>query len=151
MYAVQQLLVKLSQPHVSFDTECYFSLSIQSHHGFSPALHSKKCERWNCAISYQSRLTVIDQINSPFYPGTITIHCEDIDLVGDIVQALAASLNIENMTSTANFPDFIEKLKEVRCFLTFQSLALLSVSNYRVLNNRIKTSHVVCLSARDWR
>ena len=46
-------------------------------------------------------------------PGTITIHCEDIDLVGDIVQALAASLNIENMTSTANFPDFIEKLKEV--------------------------------------
>lgn len=46
-------------------------------------------------------------------PGTITIHCEDIDLVGDIVQALAASLNIENLTSTANFPDFIEKLKEV--------------------------------------
>ena len=33
---------------------------------------------------------------------------------GDIIQALAASLNLEDLTALANFPLFIEDLKDVR-------------------------------------
>jgi len=45
--------------------------------------------------------------------GTMTIFSDDIDLTGDIIQALAASLNLEDLTAHANFPLFIEELKEV--------------------------------------
>lgn len=45
--------------------------------------------------------------------GQLTIHTDDMDLAGDITQALAAFLNLEDLMSTADFPMEIETLKQI--------------------------------------
>lgn len=45
--------------------------------------------------------------------GQVTIKTDDMDLAGDIINALATFLNIEELTVTADFPHEIETLREV--------------------------------------
>ncbi|KAK3597584.1 hypothetical protein CHS0354_030126 [Potamilus streckersoni] len=45
--------------------------------------------------------------------GQITIRTNDMDLAGDIVQALATFLNQEDLQTNVDFPDEMEKLREV--------------------------------------
>ena len=43
----------------------------------------------------------------------ITIKTDDMDLAGDVVQALATFLNVDDLQSTADFPHEMEKLREI--------------------------------------
>ena len=43
----------------------------------------------------------------------ITLKTDDMDLAGDVVQALAVFLNLDDLQSTADFPHEMEKLREV--------------------------------------
>lgn len=45
--------------------------------------------------------------------GQVHIRTDDMELAGDLVQQLCGFLNIEELASTAEFPDEMEKLKEV--------------------------------------
>lgn len=45
--------------------------------------------------------------------GNVTIKTDDMDLAGDIIQALASFLGIEDLQSTAEFPDQLEELRAV--------------------------------------
>ena len=41
------------------------------------------------------------------------IRTDDMDLAGDIIQELCTFLNIDDLATTAEFPEEMEKLKEV--------------------------------------
>ena len=43
----------------------------------------------------------------------MTIMTDDMDLAGELVSALASFLNIEDLQSTAEFPEHMEQLKDV--------------------------------------
>ena len=43
----------------------------------------------------------------------ITLKTDDMDLAGDVIQALAVFLNLDDLQSTADFPHEMEKLREV--------------------------------------
>ena len=43
----------------------------------------------------------------------LTIMTDDMDLAGDIIQALAQFLNLEDLLTTADFPVEIETLKQI--------------------------------------
>jgi Bardet-Biedl syndrome 2 protein len=43
----------------------------------------------------------------------MTIRTDDMDLAGDVVQALATFLNIEDLQSIAEFPEEMETLRQV--------------------------------------
>ena len=45
--------------------------------------------------------------------GQLTIMTDDMDLAGDIIQALAQFLNLEDLLTTADFPVEIETLKQI--------------------------------------
>ncbi|KAL8584830.1 hypothetical protein ACOMHN_037535 [Nucella lapillus] len=45
--------------------------------------------------------------------GQVAVMTEDMDLAGDIIQALAQFLNVEDLLTTANFPIEIETLKQI--------------------------------------
>ena len=43
----------------------------------------------------------------------VTLHTDDMDLAGDIIQNMCMFLNKEDLQSTADFPQQMEHLKEV--------------------------------------
>lgn len=43
----------------------------------------------------------------------VTINTDDMDLAGDLIQALATFLNIEDLHTTIDFPTEMEKLREI--------------------------------------
>ena len=43
----------------------------------------------------------------------MTLRTDDMDLAGDIIQALCVFLNIEELQVTADFPDEMEILRQV--------------------------------------
>ena len=45
--------------------------------------------------------------------GSIIIRTDDMDLCGDIVQSLAEYLGVENMESTCEFPEALDKIKQL--------------------------------------
>ncbi|XP_041369340.1 Bardet-Biedl syndrome 2 protein homolog [Gigantopelta aegis] len=45
--------------------------------------------------------------------GQITIRTDDMDLAGDIIQSLASFLNLDDLMSTADFPNEMEKLSKI--------------------------------------
>ncbi|KAL4225721.1 Bardet-Biedl syndrome 2 protein [Mactra antiquata] len=44
--------------------------------------------------------------------GTVTLKTDDMDLAGDIVQTLASFLNIDDLQTTIDYPEEMEKLRE---------------------------------------
>lgn len=51
-------------------------------------------------------------VNMEFYL-QVTIHADDMDLTGDLVQVLAQFLNLDDLHTTIDFPIEMEKLREV--------------------------------------
>lgn len=45
--------------------------------------------------------------------GQIILKTDDMDLAGDVIQALATFLNVDDLQSTADFPHEMEKLREI--------------------------------------
>ncbi|XP_060561390.1 Bardet-Biedl syndrome 2 protein homolog, partial [Ruditapes philippinarum] len=45
--------------------------------------------------------------------GTVTLKTDDMDLAGDVVQAVANFLNLEDLHTTIDYPDEMERLREV--------------------------------------
>lgn len=45
--------------------------------------------------------------------GMVTLNTDDMDLAGDVVQAIATFLNLEDLNTTIEFPNEMEKLKDV--------------------------------------
>ena len=43
----------------------------------------------------------------------IMLRTDDMDLAGDVIQALANFLNIEDLNVTADFPDDMENLRQI--------------------------------------
>ena len=43
----------------------------------------------------------------------VTIRTDDMDLAGDVIQALATFLNIEDLQTFVDFPDDMEILRQV--------------------------------------
>ena len=43
----------------------------------------------------------------------VTLRTDDMDVAGDIIQNMCVFLNIEDLSSTADFPDEMETLREV--------------------------------------
>ena len=41
------------------------------------------------------------------------LRTDDVDLAGDLIQALANFLNIEDLNVTADFPDDMENLRQI--------------------------------------
>lgn len=45
--------------------------------------------------------------------GQVFVRCEDMDVCGEVVQTLAEFLGLENLETTAEFPQEIEKLLDL--------------------------------------
>ena len=43
----------------------------------------------------------------------MTVGCDDMDMAGDVIQALAGFLNMEDLQVTADFPDELEVLRVI--------------------------------------
>lgn len=48
-----------------------------------------------------------------FLPMQVQLRTDDMDLAGDLIQALSVFLNIEDLQVTADFPDEMEILKDI--------------------------------------
>ena len=54
-----------------------------------------------------------EPLNIEMHNGQITIHSDNMDLVGDIIQCMAADFKIEDLQVTADFPDEMTKLRDI--------------------------------------
>ena len=51
--------------------------------------------------------------NTEWCAWQVTLKSDDMDLVGDLIQALCVFLNIDDLQVTADFPDIMESLKQI--------------------------------------